>query len=169
MEPLRLLPGEVLSPASGAETAALPDRRGPPDRRKASRGAPERRRARKLVRVVPLESEAETEAVPSEVPMSFREPVAASQTEGSPVAVVAGRPAKAGASAEETAPLKKPNILIVDDDPSIRTILEKSLEQLPFAIETQMASNGFEGLEMAGKVHPDLIILDIIDLIKFYC
>ncbi len=70
--------------------------------------------------------------------------------------------AAAGKSGEEEAPSKKPKILIDDDDPSIRTILEKSLEQLPFAIETELAANGAEGVERAGTMQPDLIILDIM-------
>ncbi|MCZ6751866.1 MAG: response regulator, partial [Acidobacteria bacterium] len=74
---------------------------------------------------------------------------------------VAGQ-AAVGKSGEEEAPSKKPKILIVDDDPSIRTILERSLEQLPFAIETELASNGAEGVERAGTMQPDLIILDIM-------
>ena len=70
--------------------------------------------------------------------------------------------AAAGPSEEEEAPSKKPKILIVDDDPSIRTILERSLEQLPFAVETELAENGAEGLRRAGEIQPDLIILDIM-------
>ncbi|MCH7979683.1 MAG: response regulator, partial [Acidobacteria bacterium] len=34
--------------------------------------------------------------------------------------------------------------------------------QLPFAIETELASNGAEGVERAGTMQPDLIILDIM-------
>ncbi|MBI4459922.1 MAG: Flp pilus assembly complex ATPase component TadA, partial [Acidobacteria bacterium] len=57
---------------------------------------------------------------------------------------------------------KTPKILVVDDDFSIRTIVVKALEQLPFPIETQAASNGREGLELARQIHPDLIMLDIM-------
>jgi DNA-binding response OmpR family regulator len=55
-----------------------------------------------------------------------------------------------------------PRILIVDDDPSIRTIVAKSLEQLPFAVGTELASNGMEAVDMAGRDHPDLIVLDVM-------
>ena len=62
----------------------------------------------------------------------------------------------------QTAPEKKPRILVVDDDASIRFIVGKSLEQLPFPVEIQLASNGTEGLEIAQDKHPDLVVLDIM-------
>jgi type IV pilus assembly protein PilB len=62
----------------------------------------------------------------------------------------------------DTAPTKMPRILIVDDDPSIRTIVAKSLEQLPFAVGTEVASNGMEAVDIAGRDHPDLIVLDVM-------
>jgi len=61
-----------------------------------------------------------------------------------------------------TASAKKPQILIVDDDPSIRMIVEKSLKQLPFEVGTELASDGSEAVEIAGRDHPDLIVLDIM-------
>ena len=67
-----------------------------------------------------------------------------------------------GVSSGDTAPSKMPRILIVDDDPSIRTIVAKSLEQLPFAVGTELASNGMEAVDMAGRDHPDLIVLDVM-------
>ena len=57
---------------------------------------------------------------------------------------------------------KKPRILVVDDDASIRTIVTKSLEQLPFPVEIQSASNGVEGFEMVQNIHPDMVVLDIM-------
>jgi DNA-binding response OmpR family regulator len=57
---------------------------------------------------------------------------------------------------------KKPRILVVDDDASIRTIVTKSLEQLPFPVEIQSASNGVEGFEMVQDIHPDMVVLDIM-------
>ena len=63
---------------------------------------------------------------------------------------------------EVTAPSKMPRILIVDDDPSIRMIVAKSLQQLPFPIGTELASNGLEAVEIAGRDHPDLIVLDVM-------
>jgi CheY-like chemotaxis protein len=61
-----------------------------------------------------------------------------------------------------TAPIKKPRILIVDDDAAIRLVVAKSLEQLPFDVNTELASTGTQGVEMASKDHPDLIILDVM-------
>ena len=67
-----------------------------------------------------------------------------------------------GLPPQETAPSKMPRILIVDDDPSIRTIVAKSLEQLPFAVGTELASNGVEAVDIASRDHPDLIVLDVM-------
>jgi type IV pilus assembly protein PilB len=64
--------------------------------------------------------------------------------------------------AVQTAPPKKPVILIVDDDASIRTIVRKALEQLPFPIETHIAADGAEALQVAEKIHPDLLVLDVM-------
>lgn len=50
-------------------------------------------------------------------------------------------------------------ILIVDDDPQIRDVVGIALSQAGF--ETEEASDGVQALEVAGRVHPDLIVLDI--------
>ena len=59
-----------------------------------------------------------------------------------------------------------PNVLkaslVVDDDASIRTIVSKSLEQLPFPVEIQSASNGLEGFEKVKSIRPDMVVLDIM-------
>jgi CheY-like chemotaxis protein len=57
---------------------------------------------------------------------------------------------------------KKPCILVVDDDSSIRTIVSKSLEQLPYPVEIQSASNGVEGFEKVQSIRPDMVVLDIM-------
>jgi type IV pilus assembly protein PilB len=62
----------------------------------------------------------------------------------------------------DTAPSKMPRILIVDDDPAIRTIVAKSLEQLPFQVGTEVAANGLEAVDIASRDHPDLIVLDVM-------
>lgn len=69
-----------------------------------------------------------------------------------------------------------PSILIVDDDIGIRMLLSKFLQREGF--KTLLAEDGLEGLELAKKNHPDLIILDVVmprmdgltaaRLIKFY-
>ena len=51
-------------------------------------------------------------------------------------------------------------ILIVDDEPSARETLSAMLEGQGYLIE--MAASGFEALEIAERVRPDLILLDII-------
>lgn len=67
-------------------------------------------------------------------------------------------------------------ILIVDDDPGIRMLLSKFLQREGY--ETIPAQNGLEGVELAKKNQPDLIIMDVVmpqmdgltaaRLIKFY-
>ncbi len=52
------------------------------------------------------------------------------------------------------------NILIVDDDESIRSLLQQELGDAGYHI--QQASNGKEALEMVRNIRPHLIILDIM-------
>ena len=56
-----------------------------------------------------------------------------------------------------TAPAK---ILLVDDEPNILEILEFNLRKEGFEVAT--ASNGEQGLKLARKLRPDLIVLDIM-------
>lgn len=51
-------------------------------------------------------------------------------------------------------------VLIIDDEILIRKTTALLLKKA--RIETITAGSGAEGLEMAGKEHPDLILLDII-------
>ena len=53
----------------------------------------------------------------------------------------------------------QPLILIVDDEGDFREILGTKLKAAGFLVEE--ASSGAEGLEKAGKIGPDLIILDV--------
>ncbi len=53
----------------------------------------------------------------------------------------------------------RPKILTVDDSKTIRCIIKKVFEG--YDCEVSEAKNGIEGLTVAGKIHPDLIILDI--------
>ena len=53
-----------------------------------------------------------------------------------------------------------PKILIIEDDVVLKKILEDKLTQKKFSVLT--AQNGEEGLKMALKNKPDLILLDIL-------
>jgi len=52
-------------------------------------------------------------------------------------------------------------VLLVDDDEYVRRIAAMSLRKLG-GFEVQLASSGAEGLVMAERLLPDLILLDII-------
>lgn len=54
----------------------------------------------------------------------------------------------------------KQKILIVDDEPDILELIEYNLKKEGYQV--YLASNGLEGITIAKKVHPDLIILDIM-------
>lgn len=54
----------------------------------------------------------------------------------------------------------KHKILIVDDEPDIRELIEYNLKKEGYQVYT--ASNGLEGVAEAKKILPDLIILDIM-------
>lgn len=54
-------------------------------------------------------------------------------------------------------------ILIVDDEPHIRALLEQTLEELEDQdVEILTASNGREGLETIEEEKPDLVFLDVM-------
>ena len=52
-----------------------------------------------------------------------------------------------------------PHILIIDDEPSVRLILEKTLKGEDYYLET--ASNGREGLQKLNDKAYDLLLLDL--------
>jgi len=54
----------------------------------------------------------------------------------------------------------KQKILIVDDEPDILELIEYNLKKEGYQV--YLASNGQDGVAMAKKIHPDLIILDIM-------
>jgi DNA-binding response OmpR family regulator len=56
--------------------------------------------------------------------------------------------------------LKKPRILIVDDDPGIRKFIRSNLEAREY--EVLLAADGEEGIKMVEAEMPDLILLDIM-------
>ena len=53
-----------------------------------------------------------------------------------------------------------PKILIIDDDVNIRNLLNLFLLRKGF--KTVLAEDGLEGIETAKRIHPDLIILDVL-------
>ncbi len=55
--------------------------------------------------------------------------------------------------------MARKRILAVDDEPNILLSLEYILEQEGY--DVHVARDGEEALEVAGQVHPDLILLDV--------
>ncbi|MCX4245592.1 response regulator transcription factor [Paraliomyxa miuraensis] len=51
-------------------------------------------------------------------------------------------------------------ILVIEDDPSVRTLLDKSLRAKGYVVET--CDDGLAGLTMLERTRPDLIIVDIM-------
>ncbi|MEN9215014.1 MAG: response regulator [Gloeomargarita sp. DG02_4_bins_56] len=57
-----------------------------------------------------------------------------------------------------------PKILIVDDEPHLRLLLEQTLEDLAdeAGIELLTASNGLDALKLIQTQHPNLVFLDVM-------
>ncbi len=53
-----------------------------------------------------------------------------------------------------------PTVLVVDDDPTVRELVERHLTREGFAVVT--ASGGQEGLRLARELHPAAITLDVM-------
>jgi anti-anti-sigma factor len=72
-----------------------------------------------------------------------------------------GRAGAAGSEAEmlKKAPGSDKTVLVVDDDPSIRRVLERILTPAGYAVFT--ASNGDEGRSLAREKKPSIILMDI--------
>jgi len=54
---------------------------------------------------------------------------------------------------------KKPIVLVIDDQPGIRFLLDEVLTESGYEVAT--AANGYEGVEKAGILHPGLILMDM--------
>jgi two-component system response regulator MprA len=74
--------------------------------------------------------------------------------------------AKDEASIEQSPPAQsasdngpRPRVLVVDDDVSLSRLVRAILRTANF--EVAQAYNGIEGLEAAGREHPDVIVLDL--------
>ncbi len=59
------------------------------------------------------------------------------------------------------APAERPVILIVDDEPSVRALVEAALSIRRNHYTVVQAGNGTEALELAGRQLPDLVLLDV--------
>ncbi len=56
-----------------------------------------------------------------------------------------------------------PRILIVDDEPQVREMLEQTLEELEDrGVELIVAGNGMEALEAIRQQNPDLVFMDVL-------
>lgn len=56
-----------------------------------------------------------------------------------------------------------PKILIVDDEPHIRILLEQTLEEIEDkGVELFVADNGMEALEIIRSERPELVFLDVM-------
>ena len=63
---------------------------------------------------------------------------------------------------ETDVPLEGPSVLLIDDDPNARDVVERFMRREGFRIES--AHGGHAGLARAKSLRPDVIILDVIIL-----
>ena len=95
----------------------------------------------------PTPAETAAASVPKEQKKAFAAAAAVQAEPGDAATGVSGLPGTGAAEpSDQTAFEKQPRILVVDDDASIRVIVGKALEQLPFPVEILSAGNGKEGL-----------------------
>jgi CheY-like chemotaxis protein/RNA polymerase subunit RPABC4/transcription elongation factor Spt4 len=57
---------------------------------------------------------------------------------------------------------KKPRVLVVDDDDSLKKLVRLALSHLPLAIDILTASDGVEALSIIEQQPPDLVISDVM-------
>ncbi|MBB4934047.1 two-component system OmpR family response regulator [Lipingzhangella halophila] len=60
----------------------------------------------------------------------------------------------------ESAPVTLPHVLVIDDEPNIRDLVQAALRFHGFSVST--AETGGEGLALARDQHPDLLLLDVL-------
>jgi two-component system KDP operon response regulator KdpE len=53
----------------------------------------------------------------------------------------------------------RPRVLLVDDEPSIRTTVRRGLEGLGYAVE--VAADGLAGVELVQQFRPDVVLMDL--------
>jgi CheY-like chemotaxis protein len=69
-------------------------------------------------------------------------------------------PARPAISQANTRVQQVNRVLIIDDDPTIRELLPRSLAKM--GVGSVTAADGAEGLRLAKELHPDLITLDVL-------
>lgn len=52
-------------------------------------------------------------------------------------------------------------VVAVEDDKTLQSLYRIAIGAMPFPTEVHVAANGFDGLILIGKVHPDVVILDL--------
>jgi signal transduction histidine kinase/CheY-like chemotaxis protein len=77
-----------------------------------------------------------------------------------PVHPARPEPVHTGFSPAGAQPHATPLVLVIDDDPSARDLIARSLMSDSITVET--AANGQEGLRRAHELHPDVITLDVM-------
>jgi two-component system alkaline phosphatase synthesis response regulator PhoP len=55
---------------------------------------------------------------------------------------------------------ERPKILVIDDEAEITDIIQTYFDSMGYDVKT--ANNGFDGVEVARKYKPDLVLLDIM-------
>ncbi len=79
-----------------------------------------------------------------------------------PATVIDAEPVAAGKAADraDKGPANAPVVLVIDDDPVISELMTRSLVKDGYRVES--ASSGQQGLELARKLKPAIITLDVI-------
>ncbi len=54
------------------------------------------------------------------------------------------------------------SVLVIDDDPVLGKLFETALGRQGGSFEVRLASNGTEGLLLAGSMAPDVVVLDVL-------
>lgn len=92
-----------------------------------------------------------TVSLPAKLPEPATEPAMAPAPESAPApAPVVTTPP----------PTERPRVLVIDDDPAARELLQRGLEREGFAVRS--AAGGAEGLELARQWRPGAITLDVL-------
>ncbi len=95
-----------------------------------------------------------TVTLPAERPGPVSEPAGAPTTEAAP------SPAPVAAAPPAAPQPGHPRVLVIDDDPAARELLQRGLEREGFEVCT--AAGGAEGLELTRRWRPEAITLDVL-------